>query len=239
MAALPVTAEPPVPAPPPLQLPAPAPATTDVAMPQLVWMQQSDWRRDKKAGIAKSSVRKPKEDKVASARRKRLRRISIEKEDRDALRDVARKVARSREDLPELEATPAGLHEAAMDGTPRSARAAGAKLRKLTQSFYERLQDPRFYGVDPDKFFRVEVRCKFWNKGWMAQYDSRHDDSQLCGFGQWENGVRHLIRHGHGQGRNGGPRCKDGGMYGIYRADGDIAGGLPFLVLDGCESYVS
>ena len=139
MAALLVTAEPPVsPSPPPMPLPASAPATS-TAMPQLVWMQQSDWQRDEtlcEAGLAKRRVRKPKEDKVAGARRKRLRRISLEREDRDALREVARNMARSRGDLPELEATPAGLHEAAMEGTPRSARAAGAKVPTVVPRYH-------------------------------------------------------------------------------------------------------
>ena len=43
-------------------------------------------------------------------------------------------------------ATSGRLRETATDGTPRSAKAAGAKLRELTQSFYSRLQDPHFYG---------------------------------------------------------------------------------------------
>ena len=126
MAALLVTAEPPVsPLPPP--------------MPQLVWKQQSDWRHHEtlcEAGLAKRRVRKPKEGKVAGAQRKRLRRISLEREDRDALREVARNMARSRGDLPELEATPAGLHEAAMEGTPRSARAAGAKVPTVVPRYH-------------------------------------------------------------------------------------------------------
>ena len=126
MAAILVTAEPPVsPLPPP--------------MPQLVWKQQSDWRHHEtlcEAGLAKRRVRKPKEDKVAGARRKRLRRISLEREDREALREVARNMARSRGDLPELQATPAGLHEAAMEGTPRSARAAGAKVPTVVPRYH-------------------------------------------------------------------------------------------------------
>ena len=84
-------------------------------------------------------------EKEADARRKRVRHVKFEKEDRDALC----KLARSRDDgtrLP-LETTPAGLRETAMDGTPRSAKAAGMQLRKLTQTFYEQIMDPRFYGV--------------------------------------------------------------------------------------------
>ena len=98
---------------------------------------------------------------------------------------------------------------------PLSCRGAGAKLRKLTQSFYERLQDPRFYGVDPDKLFRVKVKCKFW-----------HITDVADGLFRWETGIRHLIRHGHGHGRNGGGD-------GIYGADSDGNCNVP---LDGCES---
>ena len=75
--------------------------------------------------------------KQAEARRKRMRRVVFGNEDRNALR----KLARSRDDGTklELEPTPEGLRETAMDGTPRSAKAAGAKLRKLTNTFYSRL----------------------------------------------------------------------------------------------------
>ena len=49
-----------------------------------------------------------------------------------------------------------------MDGTPRSAKAAGAELRKLTQSFYERLLDPRFYGFEHEDLKNVKVTTEFW-----------------------------------------------------------------------------
>jgi len=80
-------------------------------------------------------------EREADARRKRARRIEHEKEDRDALRELAS--TRNCDTLP-LEATPSSLRETALDGTPRSAKAAGAQLRALTKSFYERLTDPRF-----------------------------------------------------------------------------------------------
>jgi hypothetical protein len=75
--------------------------------------------------------------KQAEARRKRMRRVVFDNEDRNALR----KLARSCNDGTqlELEPTPEGLRETAKDGTPRSAKAAGAKLRKLTNTFYSRL----------------------------------------------------------------------------------------------------
>ena len=41
-----------------------------------------------------------------------------------------------------------------MDGTPRRAKAAGTQLRKLTQTFYERLF---FMGVTEDELDAVEV----------------------------------------------------------------------------------
>ena len=55
-------------------------------------------------------------------------------------------------------ATPAGLRETAVDGTPRSAKAAGAKLRQLMQ-FYSRLVDPRFYGVAHEELESLDVEA--------------------------------------------------------------------------------
>ena len=116
-------------------------------------------------------------EKAAEARRKRVRRVNFEKEDRGRLR----KVARSRDDgtrLP-LEATPEGLRETAMHGSPRSAKEAGRKLRKLTQTFYERLRDPRFYGVTDEDLSNCVVKTQFW-------------DGQ---DGQWATGTRLLKRY--------------------------------------------
>ena len=79
-------------------------------------------------------------------------------------RRAARACELSREDWLPLEATPASLRETAVDGTPRSAKAAGAQLRRLTQSFYERLLDPRFYGFSHEELEQVEVRTFQWSK---------------------------------------------------------------------------
>ena len=96
----------------------------------------------------------------AEARRKRVRRIELAKEDRDALRELAS--SRDCDALP-LEATPAGLRETALDGTPRSAKAAGAQLRVLTQSFLMRLTDPRFYGFEHGELEAVSVPTEIWD----------------------------------------------------------------------------
>lgn len=117
-------------------------------------------------------------ERVADARRKRARRIEHEKEDRDALRELAS--TRNCDTLP-LEATPSSLRETALDGTPRSAKAAGAQLRALTKSFYERLTDPRFYGFTHEDLLSVQVRTEFWQHG--------HEQS-------WEPGARTLKRFG-------------------------------------------
>jgi hypothetical protein len=99
--------------------------------------------------------------KEADARRQRVLRIEERKEDRDALR----KLARSRDDgtMLELEPTPEGLRMTATDGTPRSARAAGAKLRDLTQTFYQRLMDPRFYNVSHEQLEEVQADMEFYD----------------------------------------------------------------------------
>ena len=98
---------------------------------------------------------------------------------RDALRELANSCAcEAPEVILPREATPAGLREAAVDGTPRSAKAAGAELRKLTQSFYERLMDPRFYNIPPEEFEAVSVR--------VDVYDQREG---------WRPGVRPLKRY--------------------------------------------
>ena len=62
------------------------------------------------------------------ARRKRVRRIEEGNEDREGMRELARSW-----DLAPLEATPDGLRETATDGTPRSAKAAGEKLRQSSR----------------------------------------------------------------------------------------------------------
>ena len=60
------------------------------------------------------------------------------------------------------------MRETAVDGTPRSAKAAGAELRKLTQTFYERLVDPRFYNVPHEELEAVRVRVDVYDQseGW-------------------------------------------------------------------------
>ena len=98
--------------------------------------------------------------KEAEARRKRVRRVNFDKEDRDALRELANSLNDGSK--LELPPTPAGLREMALDGTPRSAKAAGLKLRKLTRTFYERLKDTRFYGVTEKQLRHVEVKTKFY-----------------------------------------------------------------------------
>ena len=110
--------------------------------------------------------------KESDARRKRKRRIDEGKEDRDAMRELAcsRDVDGTRL---ELEATPAGLRETAIDGTPRSAKAAGAKLRQLTQQFYSRLVDPRFYDVTHEELESLSVEAILWDNRDGHVYGSR------------------------------------------------------------------
>ena len=122
-------------------------------------------------------------EREAEARRKRVRRIEEGKEDRDALRELAS----SRDALP-LEATPTGLRETAVDGTPRSAKAAGAELRQLTQSFYERLLDPRFYGFEHEDLQNVHVTARVWQR-WRPSSSNRVNDHYVTG-------VRALKRFG-------------------------------------------
>jgi len=111
-------------------------------------------------------------EREVEARRKRARRVELEKEDRDALRELACTHNALHEALP-LEATPAGLRETAVDGTPRSAKAAGAQLRTLTQSFYERLTDPQFYGFEHEDLLSVRVRTEFWQRGREQSWEPR------------------------------------------------------------------
>ena len=183
---------------------------------QLVWMQPSDWQRHEtvvQAGISKQRVRKPKRSasvdaKAAEARRKRVRRIDLGKEDRDALRELAR----SRGEL-ELEPTPAALRDSAMDGTPRSAKAAGAKLRELTQTFKKRLMLEG--GVSPDDLYKVSVRTSWWMPDtWSGNFR-----------GSWQRGVCHLLGHGDSDQRNGGTDgtvwCDEDGWM-SYRGSYDI-----------------
>ena len=75
--------------------------------------------------------------KDAEARRKRVHRIEEGKEDRDALRMLNH--SRGKEGLQSLPSTPEGLREVATDGTPRSAKIAGATLRELTFSMHSAL----------------------------------------------------------------------------------------------------
>ena len=133
----------------------------------------------RRAEIAAANPVQAQETKVAEARRKRVRRIEEGKEDRDALRALARSRACEAQEFVPLEATPAGMREAAVDGTPRSAKAAGAELRKLTQSFQERLTDPRFYGMPHEELQAVRVQVEV--------YDRREG---------WRPGLRPLKRYG-------------------------------------------
>lgn len=135
----------------------------------------------RRAERAREDPEQAKLDRAADAQRKRVRRIEDGKEDRDALRELSS----SRDDgtVLALESTPDGLRETATDGTPRSAKAAGAKLRKLTQSLYERLMDPRFYDVTSEELKAVRARTQFW--------DASHPTRQ-----GWETGTRPLKRFG-------------------------------------------
>jgi hypothetical protein len=135
----------------------------------------------RRAERAREDPEQAKLDRAADAQRKRVRRIEDGKEDQDALRELSR----SRDDgtVLALESTPDGLRETATDGTPRSAKAAAAKLRKLTQSLYERLMDPRFYDVTSEELKAVRVRTEFW--------DASHPTRQ-----GWETGTRPLKRFG-------------------------------------------
>ena len=72
-----------------------------------------------------------------------------------------------------------------MDGTPRSAKAAGKELRKLTDTFYERLKDPRFYGVTDEELGDRVVKTKFWDQ-----------DISTGSSGLWQYGTRPLMRYG-------------------------------------------
>ena len=112
----------------------------------------------RRAERAKEDPAHAEREKEAEARRKRVRRIELEKEDRDAMRELAL----SRCDSLPLEATPAGLRETAVDGTPRRAKAAGAKLRELTVSFYQKLINPRLYNVEPVELGNVQVPTTCW-----------------------------------------------------------------------------
>jgi len=103
----------------------------------------------------KNDPAKAKKELAVDARRKRVRRIALDREDRDALRDFARS-----RDCGELcEPTPAGMREAAEDGTPRRAKEAGAKLRRLTDSFYSRLVS--IAKCTPEEFAAVKVPSVF------------------------------------------------------------------------------
>ena len=118
--------------------------------------------------------------KESDARRKRVRRVDDGKEDRDALRTLANS-CNDGTMLEPLDATPAGLRETAMDGTPRSAKAAGARLRALTQTFYERMQTS--YGVTYEELLAVRVETELW-------------DTSVPHRQGWEKGTRPLKRFG-------------------------------------------
>jgi hypothetical protein len=119
--------------------------------------------------------------KQADARRKRIRRVQLDHEDRDRLR----KLARSRDEFKlELEPTPEGLRETAKDSTPRSAKAAGLKLRKLTNTFYERLLHPGYGGVTHEELEDVVVKSKAW------------DMNGISIGGSWTTRTRRLQRYG-------------------------------------------
>ena len=98
---------------------------------KLTWMQPSDWQRQetlREAGIHKwqrKSVdpEQARLHKEAEARRKRVRRVNFDKEDRNALRQLAHSLNDGSK--LELPPTPAGLREQALDGSPRSAKALG------------------------------------------------------------------------------------------------------------------
>ena len=136
----------------------------------------------------KGDAAKAEAEMEVDARRKRVRRINDEKEDRDALRELAS----SRNDCAhlELEQTPyaasdrtlhlrspaggnstglrgptfgptlcrAGLRETATDGTPRRAKAAGAQLRELTASFYSKLTN----AMPPEELGTVQVPDSYY-----------------------------------------------------------------------------
>ena len=184
--------------------PSTAPLPTPASVPQLMqppgqlphaeskltWMQPSDWQRQetlREAGIHKRQRKRVDSEqarlhKEAEARRKRVRRVNFDKEDRDALRELANSLNDGSK--LELPPTPAGLREMALDGTPRSAKAAGLKLRKLTRTFYERLKDTRFYGVTEKQLRHVEVKTKF------CSTDFRDFEKE------WTTGVRRLKQYG-------------------------------------------
>ena len=133
-------------------------------------------------------------ERALDARRKRVRRIEEGKEDRDALRELAS--SRDFDVALPLEATPVGLRETAVDSTPRSAKAAGAKLRRLTQSFYERLLDPRFYNFDHEDLQRVQVTTEFWQPAHSVEVSRDPKCVVFTRKGpQWETGVRPLQRY--------------------------------------------
>ena len=101
--------------------------------------------------------------KAAESRRKRVRRVEEGKEDRDALRELAR--CRDYDAL--LGPTPNGLRETAMDGTPRRAKQSSEQLRGLTTSFYARLSA---IGCTVDVLKEVAVKTTYWEpkglRGW-------------------------------------------------------------------------
>ena len=65
----------------------------------------------------------------------------------------------------------------AADCTPRSAKAAGADLRKLTQSFYVRLMT--LYRVSPEELETVEVSAQAYQ---MSESGWRHTMRPLKRF---------------------------------------------------------
>jgi hypothetical protein len=136
----------------------------DASGSKLDWCDSALCQAVRRGELAAANAAQAQAKQAAEARRKRVRRIDEGKEDRDALREFAR----TRDDgtCLELEATPVGLRETAADGTPRSAKAAGADLRKLTQSFLERLVT--LYRVAPEELETVQVRAQTYQHdgGW-------------------------------------------------------------------------
>jgi hypothetical protein len=174
-------------------LAAPPPAPAPAPQPTLTWMQQSDWQRYETLGDAGIGRRRGKRvlsalEKEADARRKRVRRINTDKEDRDALRELARK--RSDGTQLELEPTPPGIRQSAIEGSPRSAKAAGAKLRKLTQTFYARLRDSYSYGVTEKQLRHVEVKTT------ICESDFGHHPTTWLGNHSFGDGLRRLKPYG-------------------------------------------
>ena len=96
-------------------------------------------------------------------------------------------------DATPLEATPDGVRETATDGTPRSAKTAGEKLRQLTQSFYQRLLDPRQYDISHEDIQALSVPCTLWDQGGSdLSVTDRGGSYQYTRYAGWVQGKRPL-----------------------------------------------